>query len=271
MSGPTWCNVLNSGDSNELVLASDFPATGRTVPGFTDFVEKWRPTRTVWETAPPPPGTETGMSAADYVSRWLIDVRESGMVVRAVLGYCVGSVFAAPLAEQIAEWQAEPPVVVVFDPERPDRTLLHRHYHELIAGLSSVLTAEEIRSAQEAGALARDKYQELPLLAAELSDLFRETGGVGFARAGLDELRREELVSTFRSFLHYLVVAGEIDPVPLWSTATAISSISPLNGLNVISAQERETIVAQDIRFDLEHGELLRNRDVVRTVLEKIE
>jgi hypothetical protein len=267
---PARCNVLNDVGSNELILASDFPATGRTVPGFTDFVAKLRPNRQVWETAPPPAGTENGLHAADYTDAWLADVKEGGLTVRAVLGYCVGSVFAAPLAARITEWQDEPPVVILFDPERPDGTLIHRHYHELVAGLSSVLSAEEIQAAQEKGHRAREQHDELPPLAAELSSLFADVGEVGFTRVGLDATRRGELVSTFRGFLHYLVVAAEIDPVPVWRGATAVSSVSPLNGLNVITDEERATIVAREIRFALEHGDLLRDDDVVRQVADAL-
>jgi hypothetical protein len=263
-------NVLHEGTSGDLVLASDFPATGRTVPGFSDLVAKLLPASSVWETAPPPAGSEEGMSAADYTGRWLADLKEIGRPVRAVLGYCVGSVFAAPIAEQLAQWQPEPPAVVVIDPERPDGALIHRHYHELIAGLSVVLTPQEVTDAQEAGRRVRESAIDLASLARALSDLFRDAGDIGFARAGLDEVRRAELVGTFRGFLHYLVVAGEIDPVPVWSTATAISSVSPQNGLNVLSPREREEIVGREVRFDLEHAQLLCDPEVVALVSELI-
>ncbi|RMI38650.1 hypothetical protein EBN88_16500 [Streptomyces triticirhizae] len=263
--------MLNDVGSNELILASDFPATGRTIPGFADLVAKLRPHRQVWETAPPPAGTETGLHATDYVDAWLADVRESGLRVTAVLGYCVGGVFAAPLAEHIASWQDEPPAVILFDPERPDGALIHRHYHELVAGLSSVLSTDEIQAAQERGRKAREQHDDLPALAAELSSLFADVGEVGFTRVGLDPARRGELVATFRGFVHYLVVAAEVDPVPVWRRATAVSSHSPLNGLNVLGAEERDTIVARDIRFALDHGDLLRDDDVVRHVADALD
>jgi hypothetical protein len=268
MTGISTWNVLSSRDSTSLIIASDFPATGRTVAGFGDLVAAGALDGTVWETAPPPAGTEVGMTGGDYVERWLTGLEAERRPIRAVLGFCVGAVFAATLAERIAERQGQPPVVLMFDPERPDVDLLSRHYRELIGGLSAVLSAEEIDIARRAGEQARHDHDTMPEAAAALCKLFAEFGGPAFERTGLDAVRSGELVATFTSFLFYLVAAGDLDPTAVWARATAINSASELNGLNAVPADRRDRLVAREIRADLPHTELLRDAGVARTVRE---
>ncbi|MFI6157932.1 hypothetical protein ACIBCA_35210 [Kitasatospora sp. NPDC051170] len=273
MDLPRTYNVLREADSEELILASDFSATtGRTVGGFGDLVPRLRTDLTVWETAPPPTGAELDMTAADHVDRWAADVRASGRPVRAILGYCVGSVFAAGLAERIADWQPAAPRVIVFDPEHPHAPLLHRHYGDALGVMASLMSAEDLATARRAGDEAL-KLQtggggdgDLAALAATLSGLVLDHGDRAFAQAGLDAARRAELLGTFRSFLYYLVCASQLDAGPVWRTATAITSLSPHNGLNSLAPDHRDGVVAEEIRFDLPHADLLRDAGVARAV-----
>jgi hypothetical protein len=270
MDLPTSYNVLREADSDELILASDFSATtGRTVGGFGDLVPQLATPCTVWETAPPPTGAELTMTAADHVDRWAADVRAAGRPVRAILGYCVGSVFAAGLAERIAEWQPTAPRIIVFDPEHPHAPLLHRHYGDAIGVMAQMLSEEDQLRARQAGDEAL-KLQggdgDLAGLATTLSGLVFEYGDPAFARVGLDANRRNELLGTFRSFLFYLVCAAQLDAAPVWRGATAITSLSPHNGLNILSPDSRDSVVAEEIRFDLPHADLLRDATVARAV-----
>jgi hypothetical protein len=264
---PAAHNVLCSTASGALAVGSDYSATtGRTVGSFSDLVPNLRPVDTFWETAPPPAGTEDGMSAAQHLDRWAADLRTDGRPVRTVFGYCVGSVFAAGLVERIAGWQAEPPTVVLFDPEVPHAALLHRHYTDALGVMRRALTAEEYDRADAAGRQSLAEAADLRRLAVALSDLLVRTGDGAFARAGLDARRRGELLGTFRGFLLYLVAAAEIDPAPVWSGAVAISSTSPHNGLNTLPAAQRAGTVAREVRVDLPHAELLRDPAVAGAV-----
>ncbi|MFB7945425.1 hypothetical protein ACFC6L_10925 [Kitasatospora phosalacinea] len=263
MRSNSW-NVLSGNGNPATILASDFPATGRTVAGFGDLVARLGTTADAWETAPPSTGSEAAMSGADYLARWLPDT--TGGPVRTVLGFCVGSVFAAGLAAEIARHQDEPPRLVLFDPERPDPDLLHRHYHELIGGLAPLLSAPEVDEARQAGKRARHEHDGMRPLAAALCGLFREYGEPAFRRTGLDAERGAEVVATFASFLGYLVAAADLDPRPQWAGATALSSATPHSGLNPLPPEERAGLVAREISFDLPHTELLRDEEVARTV-----
>jgi hypothetical protein len=271
MNLPSSYNVLRDVDSDELILASDFSAsTGRTVGGFSDLVPRLAAGHPVWETAPPPAGTGAEMTAADYIERWTADIRADGRRVHAILGYCVGSVFAAGIAEKVTEWQSAPRVIL-FDPEQPQAALLHRHYRDALDALGKTLTDKEQEHARSAGEdalkhAASDGSGGLPELAGTLSDLLSGTGDPALARTGLAEGRRCELFGTFRSFLFYLVSASGLDATRVWKTATVISSLSPRNGLNVLPPESRSGVVAHEIRFDLPHADLLRDADVARAV-----
>jgi hypothetical protein len=269
MRVPKSHNVIVSGNSGRLIVAADFPATGRTVAGFTDlFGSIAAPPLgdTVWETAPPPIGAETTMSGADHVDRWVGDlpVPDEG-AVRAVLGFCVGAVFAAAIAAHVEERQGEPPVVVLFDPERPDPDLLLRHYTGVIDGLAFAASQAERAAALSAGRQARDENDGMDKLAAALGVLFVEHGAPILARTGLDQHRQDELRDTFASFLGYLVAAAELDPTPVWRRASAISSQTAHSGLNPLPADVRAGAVGRELRFAVPHTELLRHDEVVRT------
>ena len=263
---PISWNLLSPDDSGDLILTSDYPATGRTVAGFADLFAGLPGTHAVWETAPPRSAGDAAASADERTGRWAAEVRESGRPVRAVLGFCVGSVFAAGLAERIAEWSAQPPRLILFDPERPDPGLLHRHYRELMNGLAAYLGPGELETAQRAGDEAARETTDMAALALALANLFAEHGGRAFARTGLDAVRSAELVDTFRSFLRYLVAAADLDPRKVWAQATALSSATATSGLNALPDEERARTTAREIRFDVGHTELLRDDEVIRTV-----
>ncbi|HEX5495832.1 MAG TPA: hypothetical protein VFX70_14775 [Mycobacteriales bacterium] len=261
MRAPKAHNVLAVGDSVGLIVASDFPATGRTVAGFGDLFAGLTGTYPVWETAPPPLGDQVGMTAQDYLDRWAADVEAAVMPVHAVVGFCVGAVFAAALAERFGAAR-----VVLFDPERPDPDLLLRHYDGVIGGLSAAMLPAEIVAAREAGAAARRATGDMPKLADALCAMLAEHGQPALRRTGLDERRRAELVDTFTSFIAYLVAAAELDPLAVWADATALSSAGPHNGLNPLPPEQRARIVARELRFDVDHTGLLRDGRVIGAV-----
>ena len=267
MPTPKAFNLIGAGDRAGLILTSDFPATGRTVAGFSDLFAGLGRAEAVWETAPPLPGRETGMTGRDHVGRWLADVTAAGLPVRAVLGFCVGAVYAAELAEELGAAQGAPVPLIVFDPERPDPELLRRHYDGVIGGLSQVLSPGELAASESAaGDALRESGDSMPKLADAFVRLLAEHGGPALRRSGLDQRRTGELLDTFSSFLAYLAAAADLDPRPAWGRAAAVSSGTAHSGLNPLPAEARAAAVATELGFPVQHTDLLRDPDVVRAV-----
>ncbi|KOV61144.1 hypothetical protein ADK64_28530 [Streptomyces sp. MMG1121] len=249
-----------------VVLAVDYPFTGRPEAGFSELAGQLDLPYALLETVPPGNGTEAGMTAGDYLEWWLTDVRAAGRPVRAVLGFCAGSVYAAALADRIAAEQKVAPKVVLFDPESPNAITVYWQFHKVIDGLGVVLRPEEVTAAQQAGQRISEEVTDLTLLGERLLDVYREAAETAFDRAGLDAVRREEFTATVTAFMSYLVAAAGIDARDGWRTATAISSGTATNGLNLVAAEERPGMVAEEIRFDLEHADLLRTAEVAKAV-----
>ncbi|MFD3554354.1 hypothetical protein ACFWWA_19960 [Streptomyces goshikiensis] len=261
--------VLSAGDRSELVLAVDFDVTGRPEARFSDLAPRLQPAGGVWESLPPAAGTEAGLTGEAYLDRWHHGLGDQLPEVRAVFGYCVGGVYAAELAARIARTQEHSPLVVLFDPEPATAPTLYWQFHKVMEFMRSVATDDEVTAAQAAGRLAESGTADLGALSERLVDLFRQTGEVAFARAGLDEIRRAELFATFSSFMTYLSAAGRFDALARWSSAVAITSVSPTSGLNGIRSHlpsGHQELVAREIRVQAEHAELLRSDEVALVV-----
>jgi hypothetical protein len=265
-----WTPLTDIGDSAAaVVLAVDYPFTGRPEAGFTDLVAKLPRTLPVWETVPPVRGAETGMTGADYVDRWYGEVGDRP--VRAVLGFCAGSVYATALADRLSGGGAgKRPTLLLFDPEAPNAITVYWQFHKVIDGLGVVLTPDEVTEAQRAGQRVSEQTTDLPELGRRLLEVFRGVATVAFDRARLDAVRRADFVDTVTAFMSYLVAAATIDVSAGFRGATAISSRTRTNGLNLVPPEERAGLVDRELRFDIEHADLLRDPDVVRAVAEHL-
>lgn len=255
---------IKQGKSGLLTIAIDFMATGRLEAGFQDLIPNTRLDDTVWHTLPmlAHEGCNLGGS---YIDRWGAEVDAADLPVRAILGYCAGSIFAPALSERISNRHDGAPKVIVFDPELPDARSMLWNYHKLVGSLSSVLPEGDIEQAQAAGLEAIEQCKGMPDLADRLIALFSEIGQSAFAHMGLDSRRRSELISTYRSFQSYLVAASEMFHEEIWSTSIVISSGSPDNGLNRLGERVRAS-AAKEYTFDTTHNDLLRGKDVARLV-----
>ncbi|MEU5658031.1 hypothetical protein ABZ802_20815 [Streptomyces sp. NPDC047737] len=240
--------VLDAGQGSELVLAVDFATTGRSDSSFSDLVPRLGPQFTVWETRQPDTGG--GMSAGDYVDWWAREVEAGGRAVRAVLGYCAGSVFAGELVSRLAAGQAEPPRFLVFDPEVPTLDALHRDFDAMLGQFASVLTAGEVAAARQAAATALATAPGFAALGKELVRIFREQAGAAFVREELDMDLLEEFAAVFESFVSYLDAARSIDPAGAWRTATAVNSLQPTEGA---------LLAARAVEIPVDHVDILRS------------
>jgi hypothetical protein len=262
----TWRELVG-GKTDDVILAIDFDATGRPEARFTDLAERLGPSFTIWETLPAQVGATDGEG---YIKQWADEVRSTGRHVRAVLGFCAGAAFAPSMSARIGTWQETPPLIL-FDPEIVTPITLYWQYVKVVELAATSLTPGELDEARETGRLAQQLVSNLDQLAAELLKTFQKFAGIAFERMGLNAEKSAELMDTFAGFVGYLAAAGQLEPIPDWRTATVLASTSPtsgLNGLRAIDPTLGDDVAAREIRFELEHAELLRDDQVIKTVRE---
>ncbi|MFI6209899.1 hypothetical protein ACIBAI_26555 [Streptomyces sp. NPDC051041] len=265
--------VLDAASDADVVLATDFPVVGCSGGGFVDLMPGLGLDCALWQTVAPAripgPGPGPGIDQDEYLAPWLAEVAASGRMVRAVLGYCAGSVFAGVLAERIAARQPVAPRAVVFDPELVDVPTVHLQFGRVVGNMTAVLTPAEVEELAGAAQRLAARPGTTPAeFAAELYAIFEPIGSAALRRAGLDEGCAGELVALVGSFLTYLGVAAGVDPRPGWSRATAVTSASPASGLNRMRATPglAPVGVADEVRFEVEHRDLLRTPEVATAV-----
>lgn len=257
--------VLRAGGDG-LVVAADFAMAGRPAANFTELVAGLSTAHTVWETLPPPGGPAAGTRGQDHVETWVAEIRAAGRPVRAVLGFCSGSVYAGAMHREISRFQ-DPPELVLFDPDRADRAMVIDYFAELAATrLSALLTAAEVEEAIRAGR-AVDADAAGPLeLAAGLGALCAEILPPACLRAGLTGRRSTELADVLAAYLHWLAAAAEFDVRPLWSSATALNSATDGYGLDAFPAADRPGLVGRVVRCEAPYQDLLRAPATARLV-----
>lgn len=260
MKKNSW-QILRKGGQGGLTLTVDFTSTGRTQACFRDLVPLLSAPGEIWETVAPAAGAEDSMTGADYVERWAKAVRKRERTVDTVIGYCAGAVFAAPLAARLAEFQDTAPQLILLDPELPNIVGLYRDFHAAADALKTILSPDEITKFHADGQAVQERhgFEDLSLIGPALAGIFRDAIDVAGQRLGLDEDVRGELGGSFASFVGYLRAATELDPVPLWAGATAITSSH---------STQRGAGFARDIRLDVDHDQMLRHPDVAAAVSE---
>jgi len=266
---PTTWNVLTDDDPASVVLAVDFDATGRAEARFTDFVGHLGEGLTVWETVPQAVATRPDLPADAYVKQWVDEIRGSGRTIRAVLGFCAGSVYAAAIAEEIEAWQGTFPLTVLFDPERASAASMYWQFHKAVGQMTPTVGPVETGSAQDAGQRAQEDSRNLADLARRLLMIYHSVATKAFDKLGLDAARRAELTETAGAFLSYLATAEQIEPMPAWRRSTVITSATPTSGLNALrtlNPGQFDEVAAEELRFDAAHVDLLRTAEIGQAV-----
>ncbi|MFD3806973.1 hypothetical protein ACFWTC_25980 [Streptomyces sp. NPDC058619] len=272
MPSPTVWNIVSDAGSDadtDIVLAADFPVTGRNEGGFADLAPGLKLDCDLWQTVAPVRDPETDALDDSYLELWLSEVAASGRTVRAVLGYCAGSVFAGALAEKIGARQSTAPRVVLFDPELVDVPTVHLQFGRVVGNMTTVLTPEEIAELSGAAERLAGQPDMVPAtFAAGLYAAFRPIGTTALRRAGLDEDYAGELVQLVGSFMSYLATAAGLDPRPGWKGATVVTSASATSGLNRMRTTPgvAPIEVADERRFEVEHRDLLRTPAIAEAV-----
>ncbi|RKN47499.1 hypothetical protein [Micromonospora endolithica] len=265
-----WKALANGDRATPVVLAVDFDTTGRPEATFAALAGTMNRPEPIWHTLPPAPGSPEASTGAGYVEHWIRDLAAERAPVKAVLGFCAGSVYAAALADRIAAWQ-DPPLVVIFDPELLNSQILMWQFQKVSGFMAGTLSAAEIAEARRIGQQAFE-YSTGPVdLKDRLITLMHDFGDPALARAGLDATRRAELFGVFSGFLGYLALASELDPRERWREAVAFSSNTPLSGLNAMRANGVEVAVAKEVHCPVEHAGMLADRRLAEAVAELLD
>jgi acyl carrier protein len=208
---PGEWKVLSSGCAAGIVLTIDFEAVGRPEACFSDLAAMLGPSREVWAATELPSGTDAAARASAYLQHWTRDLRDGGREVSAVLGFCAGGVFAAALADEIAQWQAEPPAAILLDPEVPTSATLVKQLENATRGLEQAGSETGLAKARETAARL-GSTEDLPSLGRKLTFLYHELSEPVFAQIGLDAEDQADLVQSFGSLMSYLAAAAELRP-----------------------------------------------------------
>jgi hypothetical protein len=267
----SW-DVIFGADSSQVVLSVDFPARRRQEAGFLDLATRIGPGYRFLQTKPPAARSWPRLCGDAYVGPWIEGIHHDQHQVLAVLGYRIGSVYAAAIAEGISRWQPMPKIIL-FDPQFSSIELLGLEFHREISSISSLLGDDEIERARKAAAeISQAATSDVANVAAEILECYVEVITVPFERAGLGDARSNKFTVSFESYISWLSAADQIDPSPAWERSTGIAS-SAYAGLpaGVHLADDDRGLIGQMIPFDVSHADLLRSDSVAQAVLGLLE
>jgi hypothetical protein len=270
---PAPWDVILGEESAHTVLTVDFPAQHRREASFADLAARLGSGYRFLHSIPPAVRPCQRLSSAAYAAPWIEYIHREQRPVRAVLGYGVGCVYAAAIADGISGWQ-QPPKIILFDPQFPSIKLLNNEFNRELIANSSLLSDEEIEHSRKiTAAIARSATRDVADAAVEIVEAYLEVITVPFERVGLGTPRDSALTSLFESFIAWLSVAGQIDPGFAWRRSVAIVSSDhagppdrgPRRGGNS-SGQ-----IGKWIPFPVGRSDLLRCDPVARTVIDLLE
>jgi hypothetical protein len=269
MPGSSSWDVIFGTDSDRVVLSVDFPAARRGEAGFSDLASRVGPGYRFMQTRPPVTRSCQRVRGSSYIGPWVEDIRQDRYRVAAVLGYRVGSVYAAAIAEGIAQWQPMPKVIL-FDPRFASNSDLGLEFHREICSISSLLSDDEIeRTKKMVAEISESATCDIANAAAEMAGMYWEVSTLAYERAGLGSTCNDKFIAPFDSYISWLSVAGQIDPGPVWRRSTAIVSAdyAGLPDGEYPDAGDGD-LIGQRVPFDVADADLLRSDRVARTVLD---
>jgi hypothetical protein len=261
----SW-DVISGAGSGQIILAVDFPAPRRRDAAFTELAAKLGPGYRFLQTKPPAARTVQWLCGQAYVAPCIESIREDGNQVAALLGYCVGGVYAAAIAAGIARWQPMPKVIL-FDPQFVSGKYLAIEFLREIDAISSLLSDQEIEHTRNAATrISGSAPCDLADAAAEMAGIYWNLSSLAFERVGIGSTYNNRLIAPFDSYFRWLSTAREIDPVSVWRSSTVIVSsdyAEPSAGGDPVAGAGP---IGRQIRFDVGHDDLLRSDSVATTV-----
>jgi hypothetical protein len=146
---------------------------------------------------------------AACAGRWADELLATGRPVRAVLGYCAGTALATRLGDAVAA-AGPPPMVVLFDAVPTTNGSLASQFTSALEASARHLTPDELAGARALSAQLVQAYpDDLPAIAAALTDRYDQLIRAVAARLSVHEFLRQELTGTFTAYLDYLLLASE--------------------------------------------------------------
>jgi hypothetical protein len=261
--------VISGADSGRVVLGVDFPAARRA--GFAELSARIGPRYRFLQTRPPAADPGQRPRSEAYVGRWVEDIGKESHQVLAVLGHCVGSLYAAAIAADIARGQPMPKVIL-FDPQFASSGYLAREFLREIDEISSLLSDREIEDTRKAAAeIAGPAARDLADAAAEMAGIYWELTSLAFERVGIGMAHNGRFIAPVCSYISWLSAGWKIDPGPVWKRSTAIVSSDYAGLMSENGAGGGEGAIGRQIRFDVGHGDLLRSDSVARVVVGLLE
>jgi len=267
----SW-DVICGADSDQVILGVDFPGARRREADFADLAARIGPGYKFLRARPPVSPCGQPICGAAYVSPWIESIRQDRHQVVAVLGYRVGGVYAAAIAEGIAAWQPMPKVIL-FDPHFTSSRYLGLEFNREISAISSLLSDDEIeRTTRTATEISSSSLGDVAFAAGKISGMYWEISAAAFERVGIGGAYGDKFIIPFDSYVSWLSVADQIGPSLVWKGSTAIMSANypelagGASGVDGVSA-----LIGRSIPFDVPDAELLRSDSVARAVLDLLE
>lgn len=272
-SASSW-DVISDVNSNKIILSVDFRAAWRSEASFPELASRVGAEYRFLQTAPPNTCPDKRPAVDAYIQNWVQEAQQGGWQVAAVLGYCVGSVYAAAIAEGISQWQPAPKIVL-FDPLLPAIRFIALEMYRVIGyfASASLLSSDEVERAKERTAeLIGSEPGDIVDFAAALVGLYREIGSIAFGKLGLRAARSNEMIQIFESFMSWMSVADQIDPTDAWKRSTAIISADYLllSKHELSAGLASNDLIGQTIPVDVPHNDLLRSDSAAKVLLEQV-
>jgi hypothetical protein len=266
-----WDVIFSSG-SPHTVLGIDFSGMKRREASFTELALRIGSGYRFLQARPVTVRPERRPCSYEYIVSWVEGARRDGNPMRAVLGHCVGGIYAAVAAEFISQWQLEPDIVLL-DPQFASTEFLSHELHKEISAISSLMSDYEISDARKiANEIFDLKSRDMVQIATYAVESYLEIITPAFERAGLGDARGSNLNGHFVSYMAWLSAAAELDPARALKKSTVIMSrdYAELPG-RMFCADDADRVAGRWIVCDVSHTDLLRSESVAKEVLDVLE
>jgi hypothetical protein len=266
-----WDVIFSSG-SPYTVLGIDFSGMKRREASFMELALGIGSGYRFLQARPVTVRPERRLCGYEYIVSWVEGARQDGNLMRAVLGHCVGGIYAAVAAEFISQWQVEPDIVLL-DPQVASAEFLSHELHKEISAVSALMSDDELEDARKiASEISNLKSREMVQIATYAVESYLEVITPAFERAGLGDARGSKLNGHFVSYMAWLSAAAELDPARALKKSTVIVSrdYAELPG-RMFCADDAGNLATRWIVCDVSHADLLRSEFVAKEVLDVLE
>ena len=265
-----WDVIFNS-SSPHTVLGIDFSGRRRREASFAELALRIGSGYRFLQARPVTVRPGRRPSSYEYIVSWVEGAKQDGNPMRAVLGHCVGGIYAAVAAEYISQWQLEPDIILL-DPQFASTEFLGRELHKEIGAITSLMSNDEIEYAGKImGEISDLKSRDMVQVATYAVERYLEAINPAFERSGLGSARGNKLNEHFVSYMAWLSVAAELDPSRALKKSTVIMSRDYAELPGRMLFDDDADLVGRWIVCDASHADLLRSDSVAKEVLGVLE